>query len=194
MLKEKMHLFAMPVVLIVLIGAASATVSAQRGPAPPPSKFKISIPAFRDGARIPTKYSCADPKATSPAIDWSNPPSGTMSIAMIMHDPEAAPQKAPMDVTHWILWNIPESSMSLMADIKPGSSPDGIVQGKNIRGVDGYQPPCPPPGSVPHHYTFELYALDTKLELPAGSTREQLLQAMSGHVIGKAAYIGLFGR
>jgi phosphatidylethanolamine-binding protein (PEBP) family uncharacterized protein len=60
--------------------------------------------------------------------------------------------------------------------------------------VNGYQPSCPPPGAVPHHYTFELYALDTKIDLPAGSTREQLMSAMNGHVVGKAAYIGMFGR
>lgn len=191
MLDKRMHLFA---TLIVFALAASASVSAQERQAPPPSKFKISISAFGDGGRIPTQYSCADPNATSPAIDWSNPPSGTMSFAFIMHDPEGAPQKSATDVTHWILWNIPDSSTSLMADIKPNSSPDGIVQGKNVRGVNGFQPPCPPPGAVPHHYTFELYALNAKLELPAGSTRDQLLQAMNGHVIGKAAYIGLFSR
>lgn len=192
MLNKQMRLSA---TLMVLILAVSARVLAQgRQAPPPPSKFKISISAFGDSGTIPTQYSCADPNATSPAIDWNSPPSGTMSIALIMHDPEGAPQKSSTDVTHWILWNIPESSTSLMAAIRPDSSPDGIVQGKNVRGVNGYQPPCPPPGAVPHHYTFELYALDTKLELPAGSTRDQLLQAMNGHVIGKAAYIGLFGR
>ena len=178
---------------LVLVGMGSASAQ-QQAAAPPPSKFKVMSPAFSDGGKVPTEFSCADPKATSPALEWSNPPAATASLALIMHDPEGAPMKSSGDVTHWILWNIPASSTSLAADIKTDASPDGIAQGKNVRGVNGYQPMCPPPGAVPHHYTFELYALDAKLDLPAGSTRADLLKAMDGHVIGKAAYIGLFGR
>src|ERR1700704_5861829 len=74
------------------------------------------------------------------------------------------------------------------------ASPAGIVQGKNIRNVNGYQPPCPPPGATPHHYIFEIYALDTKLDLMPGSARADLLKAMDGHVVGKATYFGLYGR
>jgi Raf kinase inhibitor-like YbhB/YbcL family protein len=99
-----------------------------------------------------------------------------------------------MDVTHWIVWNIPEGATQLAAGIQPDSSPAGIEQGKNIRGVNGYQPPCPPAGVKPHHYIFELYALDTKLNLPAGSSRADLLKAMDGHIIGKASLVGLFGQ
>lgn len=177
--------------ILVLVGIGSAAGQQQ---APPPSKFKVMSPAFSDGGKVPTEFSCADPKAASPALEWSNPPAATASLALIMHDPEGAPMKSSTDVTHWILWNIPANSTSLMADIKTDASPDGIVQGKNVRNVNGFQPMCPPPGAVPHHYTFELYALDTKLDLPAGSTRADLLKAMDGHVLGKAAYIGLFGR
>lgn len=180
------------VTLLVLAGVGSA--AAQQQQAPPPSKFKLMSSAFSDGSPIPTQFSCADPNATSPTLSWSNAPAGAVSFALIMHDPEGAPQKGSMDVTHWILWNIPASSSSIMANVKPDSSPDGIAQGKNVRGVNGYQPPCPPPGATPHHYTFEVYALDSKVDLPAGSTRADLLKAMDGHVIGKTAYIGLFGR
>ena len=74
----------------------------------------------------------------------------------------------------------------------PGSSPDGIQQGKNVRGANGYEGPCPPPGSTPHHYIFELYALDQKLDLMAGGSRADLSKAMDGHVIGKAVYVSLF--
>jgi len=178
---------------LVLAGIGTAAAQ-QQGQAPPPSKFKASSPSFSDGGKVPNQFSCADPKATSPGLEWSNPPAGTASLALIMHDPEGAPMKGSSDVTHWILWNIPASSTSLTADIKPDSSPDGISQGKNVRNVNGYQPMCPPPGAVPHHYTFEFYALDTKLDLPAGSSRADLLKAMDGHVIGKAVYVGLFGR
>ena len=144
---------------------------------------------------IPTANSCAVPNGTSPAFSWSNPPAAAQSFAVIFHDMEGAPGKNSMDVTHWILWNIAASSSGLPANIAVDSSPDGIVQGKNVAMKNGFQPPCPPPGATPHHYVFELYALDVpKLDLPAGATRDQLLGAMNGHVIGKAAYVGLFGR
>ena len=180
------------VILLVLVGMGTA--AAQQGQAPPPSKFKLTSSAFTDGGKVPTEYSCADKDAKSPALDWSNAPAGTMSFALIMHDTDAAPQKKTMDVTHWILWNIPGNADKLAGDVKPDSSSEGIAQGKNIRGVNGFQPPCPPPGATPHHYTFELYALDTKLDLPAGATRDELLKAMDGHIIGKATTVGLFGR
>lgn len=187
----------MVVTLLLMLGignAAAQQAPAQQAPAAPPSKFKLMSSAYSEGSQIPTQYSCADTNASSPALQWSNPPAATVSFAVILHDTDAAPGKGTMDVTHWIFWNVPASSASVGGNVKPDSSPDGIMQGKNIRGVNGYQPPCPPPGATPHHYIFELYALDTKLDLPAGSSRADLLKAMDGHVIGKAAYVGLFGR
>jgi Raf kinase inhibitor-like YbhB/YbcL family protein len=183
--------------LVLVAGIVAVQQSwAQQAPAtpPPPSKFKLMSSAYTEGSMIPTQYSCADPNATSPALSWSNPPAAAVSFAMVMHDTDAAPQKGTMDVTHWIFWNIPASTTSVQGGVKPDSSPDGIVQGQNIRKVNGYQPPCPPPGATPHHYIFEIYALDTKLDLAAGSPRADLLKAMDGHVVGKATYVGLFGR
>ena len=188
----------MAVVFLGILGVATVAVreaSAQQTPAPPPpSKFKLMSSAYAEGSMIPTQYSCADPNATSPALSWSNPPSTAMSFAVIMHDTDAAPMKGVMDVTHWIFWNIPASSTSVAAAIKPDASPDGIVQGKNIRSVNGYQPPCPPPGATPHHYIFEIYALDTKLDLAAGSPRADLLKAMDGHIVGHAVLVSVYHR
>lgn len=181
-------------VLAFLLAAGTAGVAAQRRAAPPPSKFKLSSPAYIEGSEIPSRFTCANPNFSSPPLRWSNPPAGTASFAIILHDTDAAPQKNSLDVTHWILWNIPGNARQLQAAIKPGTSPEGIEQGKNIRGVNGYQGPCPPPGANPHHYIFEIYALNQKLSLPAGSSRMDLLQAMNGHVIGKATYVGRFGR
>jgi Raf kinase inhibitor-like YbhB/YbcL family protein len=191
----KQSLIVVAFLLMLGMGnAAAQQAPAQQAPAAPPSKFKLMSPAYNEGSMIPTQYSCADPNATSPALQWSNPPATTVGFAVIMHDTDAAPAKGTMDVTHWIFWNVPASSISVAGNVKPDSSPDGIVQGKNVRNVNGYQPPCPPPGATPHHYIFEIYALDAKVDLPAGSTRADLLKAMDGHVIGKATYIGLFGR
>jgi Raf kinase inhibitor-like YbhB/YbcL family protein len=178
-----------------LSAAITAGVAAQQqATPPPPSKFKLMSSAYSEGSMIPTQYSCADPNAASPALSWTNPPSGAATFAVIFHDTDAAPMKNAMDVTHWIFWNVPGTSSSVEAGVKPDSSPDGIVQGVNIRKVNGFQPPCPPPGATPHHYIFEIYALDSKLDLAAGSARMDLLKAMDGHVIGKATYVGVFGR
>jgi Raf kinase inhibitor-like YbhB/YbcL family protein len=179
---------------VVVAGAASVAAQQPAAPPPPPSKFQLKSSAYAEGSMIPTQYSCADPNAASPALSWSNAPAAAVSFAMVMHDTDAAPMKGVMDVTHWIFWNIPATSTSVAAGVKPDSSPDGIVQGSNVRKVNGFQPPCPPPGATPHHYIFEIYALDAKLDLPAGSARADLLKAMDGHVIGKATYVGLFGR
>jgi len=190
---QELTLLGFLAIALITMGVVSASAQQQATP-PPPSKFKLMSPAYTEGSMIPTQYSCADPNAGSPALQWSNPPAAAVSFAVILHDSDGAPGKGSMDVTHWIFWNIPATSTAVPAGVKPDTSPDGIVQGKNIRNVNGFQPPCPPPGATPHHYTFEMYALDTKLDLPAGSTRADLLKAMDGHVVGKATYPGLFGR
>lgn len=179
--------------LLLLTGAAGARAQ-QPAAAAPPSKFKLMTSAFSDGSQIPTQFTCAVPTGSSPALQWSDPPQAAVGFALILHDTDGAPAKGAMDVTHWMVWNLPATATSLPAGIQPDASPNGIAQGKNVRGVNGYQPPCPPPGATPHHYMFELYALDTKIDLPAGATRADLLKAMDGHVVGKASYLGLFGR
>jgi len=190
---QKLTLLALLTIALAAAGVTSGSAQQQAAP-PPPSKFKLVSPAYSEGSMIPTQYSCADANAGSPALQWSNPPAAAVSFAVIFHDSDAAPNKGSMDVTHWIFWNIPATSTAVAAGMKVDASPDGIVQGKNVRGVNGFQPPCPPPGATPHHYTFEMYALDAKLDLPAGATRADLLKAMDGHVVGKATYAGLFGR
>src|SRR5438445_12638233 len=158
-MRNLIHSFTVVALLVLL---AVGTAAAQQGQAPPPSKFKLMSSACSDGGQIPTQISCADPNAASPALSWSNPPAGATSFALVMHDTDAAPQKGTMDVTHWILWNIPASSTSVTANIKVDASPEGIAQGKNVRGVNGYQPPCPPPRPTPQHSTIELYTLACK--------------------------------
>lgn len=191
-----MRMTLVNVLLILMsVGIGAEKVAAQQQQAaPPPSKFKMITSAYPDGDWIPAQYTCGVPDGTSPGVRWSDPPGGTMSFALIFHDTDAAPGKGVMDVTHWIVWNIAANATQLPASVQPDTSPNGIQQGKNVRGVNGYQPPCPPVGARPHHYIFELYALDTKLDLPAGSSRADLLKAMDGHVIGKASFVGVFGR
>lgn len=189
-----MRMKMMSMLMISLwLAAGAERLAAQQAAPPPPSKFKLTT-VYYDDDWIPAQYTCGVAEAASPAVQWSDAPQGAASFALIFHDSDAAPAKGVQDVTHWILWNIPAAAVQLAAGMQPGTSPDGIVQGKNIRGVNGYQPPCPPAGARPHHYIFELYALDAKLDLPAGASRADLLKAMDGHVLGKASVLGIFGR
>jgi Raf kinase inhibitor-like YbhB/YbcL family protein len=109
-----------------------------------------------------------------------------------MHDLDGNPMKSIIDVTHWTVYNILATATSLPEGVAVDAAAGGGAQGKNIRGVNGYQAPCPPKGGPGHHYVFELYALDTKLDLQAGAARADLLKAMDGHIIGKSSYVGIF--
>jgi Raf kinase inhibitor-like YbhB/YbcL family protein len=157
-----------------------------------PSPLKIMVSAYSDGGEIPSKYTCAvKPAGGSPQIDWSGAPSGTMSFAVIFHDGDVHPGKTFSDVTHWIAWNIPASAKGLPAGVAAGDLPDGTKQGANIARQNSYMGPCPPAG-LPHHYTLEVYALDSTLDLASGASRDDLQKAISGHILASGVYNGLF--
>ncbi|MBV9771664.1 MAG: YbhB/YbcL family Raf kinase inhibitor-like protein [Bryobacterales bacterium] len=160
-----------------------------------PSPLKITVSGYSDGGDIPDKYTCAaKPPGGSPEISWSGAPAGTMTFALIFHDGDVHPGKTFSDVTHWIAWNIPASATTLPANVAGTADlPDGTRQGMNIARRAGYMGPCPPPG-LPHHYTLELYALDSKLDLASSASREDLEKAMSGHILASGVYNGLFHR
>ena len=179
--------------LSTLLLAGTAGVFAQAKKAAPPP-FMIMIPDLKDGAELPIKYSCSNaPSGVSPQIQWMNAPAGTQSFAILLHDPEPHPQKSIYDVTHWFIYNIPGTATSMAEGVQNGAMPDGTKHIKNIRGFDGYFGPCAPPG-INHHYTFELYALDTKLDLGADATREDAMKSMDGNILGNAVFVSMFKR
>lgn len=202
-----MNAIARVIVVAALASASCGVLKAQHSAPPqrglPP--LQLSSTSFPDLSRIPTQYTCAatapppgGPRhistGVSPELEWKNAPKGTVSFVLILHDPDARVPKAPTDVTHWLVFNIPASATKLpQAAPEDQPLPGGGLQGRNITGKVGFQGPCAGPGPF-HHYTFELYALDTKLDLPQGATREQVETAMKGHVLANAAYIGLFHR
>jgi Raf kinase inhibitor-like YbhB/YbcL family protein len=152
--------------------------------------------AWEDGGVIPDKYTQkGGPNSPNPALSFSQVPMGTQSFTLIMHDPEpSVPAKsAKGDVTHWLAWNIPGTSTGLPEGVMQGDLPDGTKQ-QSLRG-NGYMGPGAPAGPY-HHYTFTLYALDTKLDVMpsqnAADTRAALLAAMEGHVLGKAVLVAKF--
>ena len=174
---------------LLLVGAA-AFAQEKKAPAPPP--LMMMIPDLKDGGELPIKYSCSNkPSGVSPKIDWMNAPRGTQSFAILLHDPEPHLQKGLIDITHWLIYNIPATAMGLPEGVPNGDMPDGTKQLKNIRGFAGYFGPCAPPVLV-HHYTFELYALDTKLDLGPDATRADAMKAIDGHILGAAVFVSPF--
>src|ERR1700742_4855444 len=156
-----------------------------------PAPLKITIPAFSDGGAIPAQYGCRANKNAnlSPAIQWSGAPEGAQTITLILHDPDVA--IGDSDVLHWAIFNIPASATGLPEHVPAEAMlPDGSVQIKNIGQSIGYFNPCPPPPTT-HHYMFEFYALDQKLDSGI-ATRDDLMKAMNGHIRAKGVYFGLF--
>jgi Raf kinase inhibitor-like YbhB/YbcL family protein len=168
-----------------------------RGPQTPP--LLMTTTAWEDGGVIPDKYTqAAGPMAVSPELKWSQVPMGTQSFVLLVHDPEPVLNKgSKMDITHWLIWNIPGTSTGLAEGVAQGELPDGSRQ-VSLRS-NGYMGPGAPAGPY-HHYTFELYALDTKLDVPQGmpqqaaDTRTAVFNAMDGHVLGKAVLVARFHR
>jgi Raf kinase inhibitor-like YbhB/YbcL family protein len=146
--------------------------------------MKLTSPAFSHNEAIPTKYTC-DGENVSPVLSWSDAPSGTNSFALIVDDPDA-PAKTWV---HWILFNIPDTTKALFENTNVGPFIQGAT---DFDGKQGYGGPCPPSGT--HHYHFTLYALDTLLDLPAGASKEALLNAMHGHILEKTTLIGTYQR
>jgi Raf kinase inhibitor-like YbhB/YbcL family protein len=150
--------------------------------------FEITSPAFAPGQAIPRAYSC-DGENISPPLQWASLPDGTRSLALIMDDPDA-PRGT---FVHWVAYDLPASARSLPEAVPTQSElADGARQGRNGAGKIGYTGPCPPSGV--HRYFFTLYALDASPTLAAGATKEQLLDAMQGHIVDKTELWGTYTR
>jgi len=176
--------------------------SGQANPQAAGPTMTMTISGFPDGGQIPVKFSqaaegVAPGEGLSPAINWTNAPAGTQSFFLHMHDLDVVRNKTTDDQAHWVVWNIPATATGLREGMPKGSQlPDGSFQisatGPMYRG-----PGAPATGPL-HHYMFELYALDTKLDVqPAAdafATRTEVLKAIQGHVLAKAVYGGLFKR
>jgi len=150
--------------------------------------MKLTSSAFKDHGNIPSEYTCQG-KNVSPPLSWTSPPEGTKSLALIVDDPDAPDPKAPkMTWVHWVLYDLPSASRSLPRaahDLPPGTK-----QGLNDWHKPEYGGPCPPVGR--HRYFFKLYALDTSLPKLVHPTKQQLLDAMDGHILARAQLIGSY--
>lgn len=142
----------------------------------------ITSPAFDNLGPIPPVYTC-DGDGINPPLEISGVPEGAESIALIVDDPDAV--NGVFD--HWLLWNINPK----ITDISEDSVPEGAVSGINSSGTTGFIPPCPPMGI--HNYRFILMALNKKLDLPTGATRDELEEVLEGVVIERAELVGTYG-
>ncbi len=152
-----------------------------------PPSIQVTVTGVGANGMYPAANASPNP---SPEIKWTTVPAGTQSFTVLLHDPDPVVNKAATtDVTHWVIFNIPGTATGLPAGVKAGELPDGTKQGNNITNQPSYMGPAPPAGHGLHHYTFEVWALDTKLDLPNGATRDAVMKAMDGHVLGKGMVI-----
>ena len=150
--------------------------------------MQMASKAFQDGAAIPQKYTC-EGEDISPALEWTSVPDEAMTLALISDDPDAP------DGTwvHWVLYNVPAHILEIAENLpREGQLENGIMQGQNDFKNIGYGGPCPPSGT--HRYVFKLFALDKELELQPGATKRQLLQAMEGHILDRAQFMGTYSK
>lgn len=170
-------------IFILVVGVTMLPATA------PDSTLILKSSAFQNGQSIPVKYTC-DGKNISPKVSWANVPKGTKSFAVIIDDPDAG----PTPWVHWVIFNIPNDQRVLRKDIPAKKVlKSGAEQGINDFKEIGYGGPCPPAGP-PHQYVMKLYALDTELNLAAGLTKADVVQAMKGHIVEKAALKATYKR
>jgi Raf kinase inhibitor-like YbhB/YbcL family protein len=176
--------------LLVLLGCKPASL-----PDPPtPRKetnmrIQPSSSAFKEGQPIPSQFTCQG-QDISPPLEWGDVPPQAKSLALIVDDPDA-----PAGTwVHWVLYDLPAITRNLPQAVPATETLEGRAkQGRNDFKKIGYGGPCPPPGKA-HRYFFKLFALDTELGLKPGATKQDLLRAMTGHVLAEGQLMGTYQR
>jgi Raf kinase inhibitor-like YbhB/YbcL family protein len=143
------------------------------------NKLTIKSPVFEANQKLPKKYTC-EGDGVNPPLTIEDIPSQTKCLALIFEDPDAV--SGIFD--HWLMWNIPSSTVKIEENSAPG------VEGLNSGRRKGYYPPCPPSGS--HRYIFKIYALDQLLSLPEKTKKSALQAAMQGHILAEGEIIGMY--
>ena len=204
-MRNKMWFVVSMIVALGAVSTAAQQPGAQRGAAPAAPAapaLTLTVAGFPDGGDVPVKFSQAAPgvatgEGLSPAITWANVPAGTQSFFLNMRDMDVARNKTTDDQAHWVVWNIPASVTSLPEGVPKGPK---LANGAYQFSATGqmYRGPGAAASGPKHHYMFEIYALDTMLDVqPAADafeSRANVMKAIQGHVLGKAVYGGLFKR
>jgi len=201
----KLTLSAAVILSSAALAVAQAPPGGGRGAAPAPRPvFSVSSSAWDDGGEVPMHNAYfGDNKSPAFEFHWTlggNPtaaPDTVKTYAVIFHDIENSTNRTTLDTLHWSAFNIPGNATGMPEGIAAGTLPDGTINGPGIamtrpNATEGsFFGPGAGPGPF-HHYVFEFYALDTKLDLTPKASRDELMKAMDGHVVGKAAYVGRF--
>lgn len=216
-----------PAAVLALLGALSCVSPAQadqarpQPPAAPPaapaslrpravSVMTLESSAFADGGLIPAAHAQTG-RDVSPPLTWSGVPEGTASFVLVVRDLDAVAPGGGEDLLHWLVWNIPGTATSLPAGVPEGNAPEPPRGGgavprpptDRLRQISAtgpnYRGPAAPASGPPHHYVFELYALDVGIDVPAvgqspAATRAAVMAAMAGHVRGKGVLTGRYRR
>ncbi len=148
--------------------------------------FSLTSQAFGPGEAIPSQYTC-DGEDISPPLAWSGAPQGVVTFTLIVDDLDAG------GFSHWVIFNVRGDATGLPEGVGVDRPRDGALQGRNDFGRFGYGGPCPP-SDGPHRYRFSLYALDAPLELEAGASKDQVLEAIEGRILGQAQLVGTYAR
>ena len=150
----------------------------------------LTSPVFEHRGPIPRVYTCQG-QDFSPPLAWDGLPEGSLSLALIVDDPDAPDPAAPQRTwVHWVLYNIPPSTTRLEEAVAAEQLPAGTSQGTNDWNRTGYGGPCPPVGR--HRYFHKLYALDAVLPDLGRPRKAELEKAMDGHVLAKAELMATY--
>lgn len=153
--------------------------------------MKIYSSEFPENGSIPSRFTCDGEQFLSPHLYIEDVPETAVSLALIMDDPDVPEEiRADKLFVHWVLFNIPPKTREIPEGDTAGTT------GANTRGDLTYTGPCPPPEYEPseHRYFFKLFALDTMLDFPEGANAQDIEEAMTGHLIEKAEYVGVYKR
>ncbi|QKQ98403.1 YbhB/YbcL family Raf kinase inhibitor-like protein [Candidatus Nanohaloarchaea archaeon] len=146
--------------------------------------MRLSSPAFEDGEHMPEKYGNTT-ENVNPPLEIRDVPEEAESLVLIMDDPDAK-EPAGKIWEHWTVWNIPTNKSEIPEDWNPKKAVEGMTDFRDT----GYGGPNPPDGT--HTYRFQLYAIDTELDLDEEAGKEEVLEAVEGHVVEKTLLQGKF--
>lgn len=182
----------------VIHAFVAATLLSTAALAQTPAAITVTSATLKANEVVPIDHT-ADGKNISPALMWSGAPAATKQFALIYDDPDVAFGNPSQSFVHWVVYNIPATAKGLPAELPMDAvltAPAdiaGSIQGLSGFKRTGYRGPAPPPGK-PHHYTWTVYALDAELKLEQGLNRNQLMEAMKGHIIGQGSLVAIYER
>lgn len=175
-------------VILIIFAVLPALSKSKKNEREDVMKINLKSESFKENELIPSINTC-DGKDISPALRWDKPSDKIKTFAIIVNDPDAPGG----NFIHWIIFNIPDTILSLPAEVTPIKNiPEEAVLGTNSFGHIGYSGPCPP--SRTHRYFFKIYGLDTSLKLEAGCEENDLLQVMKNHIVAQGELIGKYKR